>query len=682
MSKGCARGAALGRHAGIRLVSPGRRAVSFGCACPQKRRYSEGDASHEVRGNGVAVTQDRDSTTDHFGVRLALALDALNMSRSQLAAALGVDKSVISRWVSGQMAPGGNNLARVSALFARQKPGFNVTHWTSSMADFENALGLAASRTSSGAAISADEIEAANSGSHTNARRLVPYAMLGAAIVLLVVIAAASFRQHGTEPPTVDRQRHPQIAEPRSMHSVAVMPFVNMSGDAAKDFFGDGVAEEILNDLSNNPNFRVAARTSSFSFKGKNADIGEIASKLHVNAVLEGSVRQEGGEIRIVAQLIDAKTGFHLWSARYDRKLDDLLAVQDEIARSIAAALSRKLVSKPSLPPIEPEAYREFLQAQYFFNQRTADGNHRADQILKGVLSRQPNFAAAYALSGHLLMVMTVENPALISLSRKMTAKALNLDPDNQEALDTKIELALRVWDWEAAYQAGHRLISQNVRSANSYNGIAFFYQYFGFPERALDARLRAAQLDPLNFAYRRNVELALWHLGRVGEAINQAQAALELQPNHVSVLHDFCAFHARAGRIAEARKYRQRIAGNMDSRSPAIGKVCDIEIALRAKDILQARELLSHANPKDLGAAVAGLLYARAGDLTAAMKLFSQAYDRHEQWLIWVRFDAATPRSLLRDPRWKGLWQRPLLVDWERYHNRLASELAARNFH
>jgi hypothetical protein len=91
---------------------------------------------------------------------------------------------------------------------------------------------------------------------------------------------------------------------------------------------------------------------------------------------------------------------------------------------------------------------------------------------------------------------------------------------------------------------------------------------------------------------------------------------------------------------------------------------------------------LLSHANPKDLGAAVAGLLYARAGDLTAAMKLFSQAYDRHEQWLIWVRFDAATPRSLLRDPRWKGLWQRPLLVDWERYHNRLASELAARNFH
>jgi TolB-like protein len=230
-----------------------------------------------------------------------------------------------------------------------------------------------------------------------------------------------------------------------------------MSGDPAKDYLGDGITEEILNDLANTPNLRVAARTSSFSFKGKSADIAEIAGKLHVGAVLEGSVRQEGSRIRIVAQLIDAKDGLHLWSARYDRRVDDILAVQDEIARAISAALGQKLVPRrPHARAIDPKAYQDYLQAQYFFKQRTLNGYGRAKDLLDDAIARQPDFANAYALRGHLAMLAIPVNPNALAKARQMTAEALRLDPNNREALDTDLQTTLTTLDWGRMYRDAH----------------------------------------------------------------------------------------------------------------------------------------------------------------------------------------------------------------------------------
>jgi len=476
------------------------------------------------------------------------------------------------------------------------------------------------------------------------------------------------------------------------------MPFVNMSGDPAKEYLGDGISEEILNDLANTPNLRVAARTSSFSFKGKRVGIDEIARRLNVRAVLEGSVREEGDKVRIVAQLINAEDGFHLWSARYDRKLDDILAVQDEIARAIAAQLTQRLAPPKPRRQIDPKAYQDFLQAQYFYGQHTGPGYRRANELLKDALARQPDFAAAYALRGRDLLTYAGNDQALQEEGREMTATALRLEPGNQVALDTELVRALYNWDWDTADRTGRRILARQNRNALFWRGTGFLYQYMGFPREALDARRQAAALDPLEFAQRNNLAMSLAHVGRLPEALAAAEEALAVQPGQRAALEELCTLNARTGKIDRAREYARQLTALATPSQPVSGsdaqdrgrqlaiwqvisnhiRSCEIEIAFATQPASQVHALLDRTERAGIGTANLGLLYARAGDFAAAMKLFSGAYDRRDPYLIWVRYDAATPKALLSDPRWLALWQRPLLRDWQSHHNRLATDLAA----
>src|SRR5436190_7272104 len=191
----------------------------------------------------------------------------------------------------------------------------------------------------------------------------------------------------------------PETAIEAPPNSVAVLPFANLSGDPAKEYFSDGIAEEVLNDLANKPDLRVAARTSSFMFKGRNADITTIARALHVRAMLEGSVRDAGNRVRIAAQLINAADGFQLWSGTYDRDLTDILTVQSEIATAITAALvqkflpARRTVAKKPLA-IDPNAYRLYLQAKDLSHRGNEADLNQAAELLRAVAAKAPNFAA------------------------------------------------------------------------------------------------------------------------------------------------------------------------------------------------------------------------------------------------------------------------------------------------
>jgi len=627
------------------------------------------------------VTQELISEPEEFGARLALALNAINMSRSQLSAALSVDKSVVSRWMSGQVAPSSYNLARISSLIANARPGFNMTVWTAPRAEFEAALGISISGApASLPAAPTPRTQADGPTKHVPPRRPTAsrptlFAATAGAILLLCLVAAWLAWHRSSSHTATDHT-------PPSPASVAVMPFINMSGDPSKEYLGDGISEEILNDLANTPNLRVAARTSSFAFKGTHTGIGEIARKLNVRTVLEGSVRQQGDRLRIVAQLIDAQSGFHLWSARYDRKLDDILAVQDKIAGAIVAALSQKLVRTRPAPRISPEAYRDYLQAQYFFRQRTVSGFKRAGELLKSVLQREPNFAAAYAMRAHLLHLTARDDLALLAEAQRMVSKALQLEPGNQDALDTQIELSIGLWNWPVVYRAGRQLLAQPKRTGNYYNGIGFFYQYMGFPKLALEARREAVELDPLAFSYWNNLAMAKWHVGRLNEAIATARGALDIQPNHLGGLYNMCQMTAASGKISEARHYAKVIAALPSPQFPWVPTACEIEIAIGEHRTAQALELLHRMDGDKIGDARLGLLYARAGDLNAAMKLFSVAYNLRDQGLIWIRYDAGTQTTLLQDRRWLALWQRPLLRDWQKYHDRIAAELTSETFH
>ena len=205
-------------------------------------------------------------------------------------------------------------------------------------------------------------------------RRLAPW--LGAAgAVLALALAAALWRGRDTKGP------EPPARVSTSLRSIAVLPFVNMSGDKDNEYFSDGLAEELLNALVKIPELRVTGRTSSFQFKGKTEDLRVIGQKLNVATLLEGSVRKAGNHVRITAQLVNAVDGFHLWSETYDRDIDDIFAVQEEISRSVAKALKVTLLGQERQPSGSPggnaEAFNLYLRGRYFFELRTREGERR-----------------------------------------------------------------------------------------------------------------------------------------------------------------------------------------------------------------------------------------------------------------------------------------------------------------
>jgi TolB-like protein len=183
--------------------------------------------------------------------------------------------------------------------------------------------------------------------------------------------------------------------------SIAVLPFVNMSSDKDQEFFSDGISEELLNVLAKVPQLQVAARTSSFSFKGKPVEIPEIARQLHVANVLEGSVRKSGDQVRITAQLIRAAEGYHLWSETYDRKLDDIFKIQDEIAGEVVKQLKVTLLgAAPTVRQTDPRAYELYLQAVQLGRQATPEAYRQSDALFKQVLEIDPSYAPAWAELG------------------------------------------------------------------------------------------------------------------------------------------------------------------------------------------------------------------------------------------------------------------------------------------
>src|SRR5215468_10331653 len=232
------------------------------------------------------------------------------------------------------------------------------------------------------------EIDPAASTTHHTGRKL-NFAIIGVLTVAVVLLLTDRFvLRHGVNETT---------SLPIPEKSIAVLPFVNMSEDKANEFFSDGISEELLNLLSKVPQLQVAARTSSFSFKGKQIEIPEIARQLHVANVLEGSVRKSGDQLRITAQLVRAAEGYHVWSETYDRKLDDIFKIQDEIAGEVVKELKVKLLgAAPKVRTTDPKAYALYLQARELGRQNNAEAFAKSDALYRQALEIDPRYAPAW----------------------------------------------------------------------------------------------------------------------------------------------------------------------------------------------------------------------------------------------------------------------------------------------
>lgn len=328
--------------------------------------------------------------------------------------------------------------------------------------------------------------------------------------------------------------------------SVAVLPFTNMSGDEENEYFSDGITEEILNALAQLPDLRVPGRTSSFSFKNTDLRISQIADTLGVTHVLEGSVRKSGNRVRITAQLVDARHDEHLWSETYDRGLEDVFAVQTEIARAISAALEIRLGREDETRLADggtgsPEAHDQYLRGRHFWNQRTARSLRRAAEHFGRALELDSTYAEAWSGLADTYSVMsfyaymdTVALDLADLRERALAAarRAVELGPDMAASRTSLAYAHFFDGNWEDAEREFRRAIELNPGYATARHWYGEFLAYTGRAEEGIPHSRRAVELDPISKIMHRDYAHVLLLAGRDGEAVRQARHTVELDPS------------------------------------------------------------------------------------------------------------------------------------------------------
>jgi serine/threonine-protein kinase len=327
-------------------------------------------------------------------------------------------------------------------------------------------------------------------------------------------------------------------------HSIAVLPFVNMSGDKEQDYFSDGLSEELLNDLARINELQVAARTSAFSFKGKDTDIGTIARKLNVGTVLEGSVRRSAHKVRVTAQLINAVTGYHLWSETYDRDLDDVLKLQTDIASAVASALRVTLLRDAATEmkaggTRNPAAYDAYLRsASAYWQVVNVSQNEAVRAGYQEAVRLDPNFALAYAewsLALGAYAQLFAHGPAAGDAYRQAEAtalKAVALAPDLGEGHLALAIIRARSLDFAGAsdeFQRAMTLAPGSARILRDYSGFA---AQMGRTDTAITLARHAIALDPLNINSHGYLSDALMSARRYEEALAARLDGAALRPN------------------------------------------------------------------------------------------------------------------------------------------------------
>jgi TolB-like protein/lipoprotein NlpI len=319
---------------------------------------------------------------------------------------------------------------------------------------------------------------------------------------------------------------------------IAVLPFVNMSGDPGNEYFSDGVSEEIIHLLTRVPGLTVISRSSAFSFKEQNVDIPTIAAKLNVDHVLEGSVRKSGKQLRITAQLVEVETDAHLWSNTYDHELRDIFAIQDEIAEAVVGALKVTLLGeRPTSTETDPEAYALFLKARYLTNRYTVEGFEHAETLLTQALAIDPNFAPAWTEMGYVYMLLTgrfglLSNTEGFELARHAIHNALAIDPQYGLAYASLAWLEMLYdWDFTAARQNLQRALKLNSRDPAILLHAARLHRIDGRLAEAIDLLRQSIALDPLWAPVHFRLSQNLRYANRLDEAKESIQTVLSLSP-------------------------------------------------------------------------------------------------------------------------------------------------------
>jgi TolB-like protein/Tfp pilus assembly protein PilF len=465
--------------------------------------------------------------------------------------------------------------------------------------------------------------------------------------------------------------------------SVAVLPFTNLSGDPARDYFSDGMSEELLNLLARVPGLQVASRTSSFAYKGRNVDIREVGRELGVETVLEGSVRQAGDQVRITAQLIDAETGFHLWSETYDRRLEDIFQVQDEIAAAIVSKLrielapqDQQLAVRDKAPTQNVEAYELYLQGRAIWKRRGEENLKRAIDLYQRALSLDPGFARAHAALASTYVVLpgyTREEDDEATYQRLAEAaarQALSIDPNIGESHAVLAQLNAQRGDLLDAESGFFFAISLEPNEPTPHHWYSLLLGRVGRLQQALEQARRAYELDPTSAIIAANLAVMHLLLGDDEQALRFSRLASELGLDKQQTGVE-SAIAVRRGQWQEAKRLIAAQQHLPAEARPFIPRFVDAlaDPKLRPQVVTEMRAV----DPATMKQVDLIGSYVQLGAVDVAYGLIFDALDKDPKawtkgWDTTIAW-GANGAAFRRHPRFAELSERMGLVDyWKQY--------------
>ncbi len=459
----------------------------------------------------------------------------------------------------------------------------------------------------------------------------------------------------------------PEAKSATAPKAIAVLPLANMSADPENEYFSDGMTEEIINALAKVPGVQVASRSSSFAFKGKkDVDVREIGDKLGVTTVLEGSVRKVGNRIRIAAQLVSVENGYQLWSETYDRQLEDIFAVQDEISRSIVEALKLKLVDSTQVvaPTKNLDAYTTYLKGRFHFHKFTETGLRKALDLFQGALLQDPGFARAYAGIADVWCNLAddwVAPSDAYPRGKAAAEQALLRDPQLAEAM-TSIGKVLSWHEWK--FDAGARELEHAVQVGPNYAEAHFVLgsalPCVGRLGEAIGEIRRALVLDPLDVHYSGWVARFLLYAHDPTGAIAQGHRTLELDDEYVRAFLWIGCAHLAQGEAEVALDWFQR-GQSIDSAVRTYDAMIVRALAtLGRRD--EAQEILSRLEDQSrqqyIRAEYLAMGHAAVGDFDKAFAALDRAYQARSAGLIYLHLDPGY-EPLRGDPRFTAMVER-----------------------
>jgi serine/threonine protein kinase/Tfp pilus assembly protein PilF len=480
----------------------------------------------------------------------------------------------------------------------------------------------------------------------------------GLAIAVVVVLAGAGvFLFHGRSS--------------KEISSLAVLPFVNGSNDPNSEYLSDGLTESLINNLSQIPNLAVMSRSAVFHYKGHDVDPQVVAHDLKVDGVVTGRIVQHGEQLIISAELIDAHTNHNLWGDQYDRKVSDVLAVQQEITRSISDKLREHLSGEPKQETAkgdtnDPQAYQLYLKGRYYWEKRTQESLEKAKDYFNQAIEKDPNYALAYV--GLADYYDVVSDYAPISLSettpkaRAAAQKALAIDDTLPEAHATLASTYTSSWNWGAAEREYKRALELNPNYAKAHKLYSLYLSTLGRNQEALIEIKRAVELDPLNLQFNTNLGLEYRQGGQYDLAVEQLKKVIEMDPNFASVHDSLAHTYLHMGRYnLWLDEWKKAAVLNNDKEEAAIAdEVAKVyaQSGVQAALVKRVELYKQLAKRHYVDPGLVGYQYAKLGDKDQAFAWLDKAYEEKAGSILDLKV-APSMNSLHSDPRYLDLLKR-----------------------